>query len=242
MELDNQIQLELYFADHFDTILFSVLADIYYNQDDLKRARRVCEIGLRHHKNDVSGMFVLAQVEKAEGNLKETEKILEKIIVYCDDHLAATEMLCEIYTVLGRAQTKLLKSWKRLLKLDPMNHTAIEFIKKVEGQNIKSGLSQKDSNIKTKNTIKEKKRSIKKKPSKKDSLKNIQQIDKTINPLNVSARLATFTLVAVLKNQGLFEQALDVLDVLEEKNEKKERIEQERKTIKALIKKSKEAE
>ncbi len=48
--------------------------------------------------------------------------------------------------------------------------------------------------------------------------------------------------MAVLKNQGLFEQALDVLDVLEEKNEKKERIEQERKTIKALIKKSKEAE
>ena len=242
MELDNQIQLELYFADHFDTVLYSVLADIYYNQDDLKRARRVCEIGLRHHKNDVSGMFVLAQVEKAEGNLKETEKILEKIIIYCDDHLAATEMLCEIYTVLGRAQTKLLKSWKRLLKLDPMNHTAIEFIKKVEGQNIKSGLSQKDSNIKTKNTIKEKKRSIKKKPSKKDSLKNIQQIDKTINPLNVSVRLATFTLVAVLKNQGLFEQALDVLDVLEEKNEKKEKIEQERKRIKALIKQNKETE
>ncbi|MBJ12767.1 MAG: hypothetical protein CMG62_06785 [Candidatus Marinimicrobia bacterium] len=242
MELDNQIQLELYFADHFDTVLFSVLADIYYNQDDLKRARRVCEIGLRHHKNDVSGMFVLAQVEKAEGNLKETEKILEKIIVYCDDHLAATEMLCEIYTVLGRAQTKLLKSWKRLLKLDPMNHTAIEFVKKVEGEKIKSGLNQKGSNKKTKNTIKEKNRSIKKKLPKKDSLKTIQQIDKTINPLNVSARLATFTLVAVLKNQGLFEQALDVLDVLEEKNEKKERIEQERKTIKVLIKKSKEVE
>ena len=122
MQLDNQIQLELYFADHFDTVLYSVLADIYYSQDDLKRARRVCEIGLRHHKNDISGMFVLAKVEKAEGNLKETEKILEKIIVYCDDHLAATEMLCEIYTVLGRAQTKLLKCWKikklkKILKL-----------------------------------------------------------------------------------------------------------------------------
>ena len=123
-----------------------------------------------------------------------------------------------------------------------MNHTAIEFVKKVEGEKIKSGLNQKGSNKKTKNTIKEKNRSIKKKLPKKDSLKTIQQIDKTINPLNVSARLATFTLVAVLKNQGLFEQALDVLDVLEEKNEKKERIEQERKTIKVLIKKSKEVE
>lgn len=242
MQLDNQIQLELYFADHFDTVLYSVLADIYYSQDDLKRARRVCEIGLRHHKNDISGMFVLAKVEKAEGNLKETEKILEKIIVYCDDHLAATEMLCEIYTVLGRAQTKLLKCWKHLLKLDPMNPTAIEFIKKVEGEKIKSGSNRKVSALKTKNIIKRKKHSIKNKPVKKEEIKGIQQMEKAINPLNVSARLATFTLVAVLKNQGLFEQALDVLDVLEEKNEKKEKIEEERKTIKALIKQSKEIE
>tara|TARA_B100000131_G_scaffold320354_1_gene368296 strand:- start:643 stop:1371 length:729 start_codon:yes stop_codon:yes gene_type:complete len=242
MQLDNQIQLELYFADHFDTVLYSVLADIYYSQDDLKRARRVCEIGLRHHKNDISGMFVLAKVEKAEGNLKETEKILEKIIVYCDDHLAATEMLCEIYTVLGRAQTKLLKCWKRLLKLDPMNPTAIEFIKKVEGEKIKSGSNRKVSALKTKNIIKRKKHSIKNKPVKKEEIKGIQQMEKAIKPLNVSARLATFTLVAVLKNQGLFEQALDVLDVLEEKNEKKEKIEEERKTIKALIKQSKEIE
>lgn len=242
MQLDNQIQLELYFADHFDTVLYSVLADIYYSQDDLKRARRVCEIGLRHHKNDISGMFVLAKVEKAEGNLKETEKILEKIIVYCDDHLAATEMLCEIYTVLGRAQTKLLKCWKHLLKLDPMNPTAIEFIKKVEGEKIKSGSNRKVSALKTKNIIKRKKHSIKNKPVKKEEIKGIQQMEKAIKPLNVSARLATFTLVAVLKNQGLFEQALDVLDVLEEKNEKKEKIEEERKTIKALIKQSKEIE
>ena len=28
MDLKNQIELELYFADHFDTILFPVLADI----------------------------------------------------------------------------------------------------------------------------------------------------------------------------------------------------------------------
>ena len=29
MDLKNQIELELYFADHFDTVLFPVLADIY---------------------------------------------------------------------------------------------------------------------------------------------------------------------------------------------------------------------
>ena len=41
MDLKNQIELELYFADHFDTILFPVLANIYLDQNDLKRARNL---------------------------------------------------------------------------------------------------------------------------------------------------------------------------------------------------------
>ena len=41
MNLNNQIELELYFADHFDTILFPVLAEMYLEQNDLRRARKV---------------------------------------------------------------------------------------------------------------------------------------------------------------------------------------------------------
>ena len=80
MNLNNQIELELYFADHFDTILFPVLAEMYLEQNDLRRARKVCDIGLKHHSNDSAGLFVLAQVERSEGNLKEAEKILIKKI------------------------------------------------------------------------------------------------------------------------------------------------------------------
>ena len=74
MDLKNQIELELYFADHFETVLFPVLADIYLRQNDFRRARKVCNIGLGYHENDSAGRFVLAQVEKAEGNLKNTKK------------------------------------------------------------------------------------------------------------------------------------------------------------------------
>ena len=52
MDFKNQIELELYFSDHFDTILFPVLADIYLKNKDFKRARKVCDIGLNYHKND----------------------------------------------------------------------------------------------------------------------------------------------------------------------------------------------
>ena len=231
MELTNQIQLELYFADHFDTILYSVLADIYLNQEDLKRARRVCEIGLRHHENDPAGLFVLAQVEKFEGNLKETEVLLEKVLLYNEDHLAAAELLCEIQTVLGRAQSKLLRSWQHVSKLDPDNQIAEDFIKKVKGGKLKKSLEPLKTNYDNKSQV-----------SKKNKNKTSQKtaIEKSTNPLNVSTRLATFTLVAVLKNQGLFEQALDVLEILDQKGDNKKKVQQERRLIQTLIKNSRE--
>ena len=73
MDLNSQIELEIYFADHFDTILFPVLADLYLKKNELNRSRKVCEIGLKHHKNDPAGLFVLANIEKVEWNLKEAE-------------------------------------------------------------------------------------------------------------------------------------------------------------------------
>jgi len=63
--------------------------------------------------------------------------------------------------------------------------------------------------------------------------------DEIREPLKVSSRLATFTLVAVLKNQGLYDQALEVLDALEKKGEKPDIIKRERKSIQAIIKDAK---
>ena len=132
MDLKNQIELELYFADHFDTVLFPVLADIYLKKNDLKRARKVCNIGLKHHKNDSAGLFILAQISNIEGDYKEAERLLEKVLMYSNNHMAAAQMLCEIQTVLGRASSRLLKSWKRVLKLNPHHKIAKNFINKVE--------------------------------------------------------------------------------------------------------------
>ena len=235
MNLKNQIELELYFADHFDTILFPVLADMYLEQDDLKRARKVCNIGLKHHKNNSAGLFILAQVEKADGNYKETEKSLERILLYTHDHLAAAEMLCEIQTVLGRASNRLLKSWKHVLSLNPDHKTAQNFISKVEGADItpKSKTSLKPQRTTAVTPIQKEKPPVIKSPV-------VPPVSiEPKEPLKVSSRLATFTLVAVLKNQGLFEQALEVLDALEEKGESLESISLERDTIHTLIQNSK---
>ena len=75
MDFQNQIELELYFADHFDTILYPVLADLYFQQGDLRRARKVCEIGLKHHENDSIGLYMLAQID----NLCDIVPLLDKV-------------------------------------------------------------------------------------------------------------------------------------------------------------------
>lgn len=223
MDLKNQIELELYFADHFDTILFPVLADIYFNQEDYRRARKVCNIGLGYHENDAAGRFVLAKIEKAEGNLKDAEKELKHVLKYSPDNIDAAIMYCEIQTVLGRSPSRLLTSWKKVLALDPSNQIAREFIAKVE--------SPKVENKKNKTTSKKaSKRSTPKKVTKK--------VNENTDSLNVSVRLATFTLVNVLKNQALFYQALEVLDLLEQKGEDPDMIRLERDSVKALIKTS----
>ena len=232
MNLKNQIELELYFADHFDTILFPVLANLYLNQNDLKRARKVCDIGLKHHQNDSAGLFILAQIEKLAGNLKEAETALEQVLLFSDDHLAAAEMLCEIQTVLGRASNRLLKSWKHVLELDPENETAQAFIKKVElGDDNKPKKKIPKPKKETKSQAAPKKTELP--PEPKVAPKPL--LEQRTEPLQVSSRLATFTLVAVLKNQGLFDQALQVLDALEEKGESPESISLEREVIQTLI-------
>ena len=237
MDFKNQIELELYFADHFDTILFPVLADLYFRQDDLRRARKVCEIGLKHHENDSAGLFLLAQIEKQEGNLKEAEKLLERVLLVTRDHLSAAEALCEIQTVLGRATNRLLKSWKRVLDLNPKHETAQKFIKKIEGDSEKQKpKAVTKTRVKPKPTV-EKEASVPKKP--KNNVPPPPAINDLSEPLKVSSRLATFTLVSVLKNQGLFSQALDVLEALEEKGESQEAISLERDTIQTLIERSK---
>ena len=227
--MKNQIDLELYFSDHFDTILFPILAEIYLKKNDLKRARKVCDIGFNYHKNDVSGWFIYAKIEKAEGKLKEAEKALEHVLLYSNHHLAAIELLSEIQTILGRAPKRLLKSWQHVLKLNPNNQTALSFVKKVGNKEEK----KEKKNYNTNNNLNE----INKLDLKPNIAKEIT-IEKTSEPLNISPKLATFTLVSVLKNQGLFDQALNVLDSLEQKGENLESINFEREIIQTLIKKS----
>ena len=215
MNLNNQSELEAYFADNFDTGLFPVLADMYLQKRDLDRARKVCDIGLGYHPDHVDGKFILSMVELEIGNEREAEKLLKDVVSSGTDHLQAAFQLAVVQQSLGRAESTLQKSWNRVIDLDPENREA------------KSILSIIEKGDKLPNTIKQ----TKTKNSKKSSSKTMEGPKLAISP-----RIATFTMVNVLKNQHLFYQALDVLDILVTKGADHEKIEQEREEIKDLIK------
>ena len=226
MNLENLTELELYFADHFDTVLFPVLAEIYQDKAEYDRAKRVCEIGLEHHPNSIDGQFILSQAELGLGNLSAAEKWMKKVLTQIPDHKNAATSLPMVQEQLDRSPTTLKTSWKRAQKVDPGNQFAKDFLS--------------DKKTKTKPKLKKKKE---KKPSvstiphipKKDKSKKPLPKDLSVEGVAISPRLATMTLVNVLKGQGLYHQALEVLDILEEKGEDKKRIDGERKAIKAEL-------
>tara|TARA_B100000965_G_scaffold161264_1_gene134369 strand:- start:184 stop:795 length:612 start_codon:yes stop_codon:yes gene_type:complete len=203
MDIKNQTELELYFADHFDTVLFPVLAEIYQSKAEYARAKRVCEIGLEHHPESVDGQFILSQAEMALGNLVVAEKWLKKVLEKVPDHQPAAAALPVLQEQLGRSKNTLTDSWQRAQEADPSNQFATDFLSP--------------------------------KKSKKKTNKEEIPADIMIEKASISPRLATFTLVHVLKGQGLYQRALDVLDILDQKGENKKQVEAERQSLQSML-------
>jgi tetratricopeptide (TPR) repeat protein len=221
VNLNNQAELETYFADNFDTVLFPILADMYLQSRDLVRARKVCEIGLGYHPDHVDGRFILAMIELEIGNERESEKLLKEVVQSGTDHLQASFQLAIVQQSLGRAESTLQKSWNKVLDLDPENREAKSILSILGKQEIPKKVIQRKK-ISMKSTGKKTK---------------TRRVKKTEAPqLAISPRIATFTMVNVLKNQNLYHQALDVLDILVTKGADAEKIEAERVAIKELLK------
>ena len=221
MNLNNQTELETYFADNFDTVLFPILADMYLQSRDLVRARKVCEIGLGYHPDHVDGRFILAMIELEIGNERESEKLLKEVVQSGTDHLQASFQLAIVQQSLGRAESTLQKSWNKVLDLDPENREAKSILSILGKQEIPKKVIQR-------------KKTSKKRPGKKTKTRRAKKL---VGPkLAISPRIATFTMVNVLKNQNLYHQALDVLDILVTKGADIEKIEAERVAIKELLK------
>ncbi len=204
---DEKSQLEQQFADNFSSDVFTRLVDAYIEESNFVQARKVCEIGLSYHPNHTEGLFLLAQIGMGENDLDEAEKLLQVLLVLDHKHLQAAHLLVAVQERLGRPKHILRRGWEHLLTLDPDNEQAKVFLKRLGG----------------------------KIPESEKSTPPPASEPPTTGTGGIKARMATFTLVAVLKDQGLYHQALEVLDVLENKGSDPERVETERDAINLLI-------
>ncbi len=262
MDLKNKAELEKYFADHFDTVLFPVLADIYKTEEDLNRARKVCEIGLEYHPNNTEGLFILAEINQLEGNLMVAEKLLKNVMVIEPFHYRAAINLAKIQLKLKRAPDSIAKLWRKIAKINPTHPDAKMFLKHPLKQKSEPSQEKKIAKSKTptekNNKVAKLKQKLKTTLEKEDALVDTSQAidqdeEKLLSPkppsikpqkiseeelqsLDISPRMATFTMVNVLKKQKLYQQAMSVLKMLEEKGADSALIKQERQNLQKLIK------
>ncbi|MFC1527375.1 tetratricopeptide repeat protein [Candidatus Neomarinimicrobiota bacterium] len=262
MNLKNKTELEKYFANHFDTVLFPVLADIYKTEGDLSRAKKVCEIGLEYHPNNVDGTFVLAEINLLAGDLINAEKLLKNVMAVEPLHYGAAINLAKIQLKLKRAPASIAKLWQIIAEINPTHPEAKAFLIQPISQEDEPDKEKEIAEIKKPTNKNSEVKKLKQKIGtaseiidtpidapqktaqneenilgpKPPSIKPQKISEEELQSLDISPRMATFTMVNVLKKQKLYQQAIVVLSMLEEKGADSALINQERKNLQKLIK------
>ena len=96
-------ELETKFANNFAIPNFHLLAEIYFQEQDFERARKVCEIGLQNNKNHLDAQYILAKIELLDGHAIKSERILKTIYNTHPDHIQSVKLLIEVRDFLKRS-------------------------------------------------------------------------------------------------------------------------------------------
>lgn len=224
ISLTNKKGLEHHFAENFDTPIFPVLADLYFNESDMKRARKVCDIGLNHHPDSIEGRYILAKIELVDNNMTQAEKHLKIINEHPELHILAMKLLIEVQDELGRSVKTIHPIVESILNLLPGDIECLSWLKNNQDELLKP------------------------EPPDHFGLKNMDKTEGATEPdtipesIGINRRIATLTLARVFKVQNNYQQAMDVLDIVEEKGGNTDEIEKERNEIQELLKEQENSE
>ncbi|MCH7940031.1 MAG: tetratricopeptide repeat protein, partial [Candidatus Marinimicrobia bacterium] len=133
-QLQRKRALERHFADDFGTLAYPLLANAYYQEGDMVRARKVCRIGLKHHPDHAPGLFLLALVNMREGRMEEAEQLLDRTLAQDPYHVEAAEYLVAIQERLKRPPGILERAYKILLLANPLSHSARARLKRMQAE------------------------------------------------------------------------------------------------------------
>ena len=191
--------LESTFADDFASPYYPILAELYLQEGDLSRARRVCEIGLDHDSTNVDGKFVFAKVTIAEEKFTVAEKWLKKVVDENPAHFNALRMLIRLEFQLSRSQKTIQNYINRILQFLPEDAECMEWLKNIQALETVEPPPPPGP--------------AKTKPEKNSSIKSPKP--DTEKKYKIEKAMATLTMAQVLESQRHYHEALAVLDVLE---------------------------
>ena len=227
IDITDKIALEAVFAEDFSSPYYPLLANLYLQKGDLRRAKKVCEIGLDHDASNGDGKFILAKVALAENKKVVAEKWLKRVIVDNPAHFNALRMLIKLEIQLKRSPNTIQKYISLLLQYLPYDDECVQWLNEINTPQPESPLD--------KEAIAEGK-PVEATVEKAEIINTPEDVDE--KTYEVVESMATFTMVQVLKSQHHFHQALAVLNVLESRGNDSDRISREKGEVQQLIAKN----
>ena len=226
ININDKTALEGVFAEDFGSPYYPILANLYLQEGDLRRAKKVCEVGLKHDSSNVDGKFILAKVAMAENKLTVAEKWLKQVVDENTANFNALRLLISLEIQLGRSPKTIQTYISGLLQFLPNDNECIKWLNELN--TLKSAESTNTAFVSE---------------SPPDNNLPRSAPIKSLNPVikeqyEIVESMATFTMVQVLKSQKHYHQALSVLDVLKSNGRDSDRIAKEKNDIQQLLKNS----
>ena len=109
MENYSRYELEHAFAANFNSPLFPVLANLYYENKEYKRALKVCTIGLNNDPNNYIGQYILAKIYLKIERINKAEQLLKSIVDNDVHNIDAVLLLIDVKKKLNRSNITIKK-------------------------------------------------------------------------------------------------------------------------------------
>ena len=119
IDITDKKSLDNIFAQDFGSPYFPVLADLYLQEGDFRRAKTVCEVGLRHDSENDFGKFIMAKVALAEEKPAVAEKWLKQVVKDNPSNFNALRMLIRLEFILKRSPKTIQKYIQYILQYIP---------------------------------------------------------------------------------------------------------------------------
>ena len=116
IDITDKKSLENIFAQNFGSPYFPILADLYLQEGDFRRAKMVCEVGLEHDLGNDFGKFILAKVALAEEKPAVAEKWLKQVVKDNPSNFNALRMLIRLEFILKRSPKTIQKYIQNILQ------------------------------------------------------------------------------------------------------------------------------